>query len=38
MLPKRLNVIHQLKKVNNINTTDATDLVQKIDYNRKKKY
>ena len=30
---KRLNKIIQLKKNNNINTTDTRDLVQKSDYN-----
>ena len=35
MLLKRLNMMNQLKTVNNIKTTDTSDLVKKTDYNAK---
>ena len=33
MLLKGLNIISQLKKVNNISTTDTSNLVKTTDYN-----
>ena len=35
MLLKRLNVMNWLKKVNTIQTTDASNLVKKTDYDTK---